>query len=215
MKRLSIHIVLIIASFLVYGTASAQLLQIGFYGGLSTPNDKVSDIYNGDISVGKMWSEGKDAGYHLGVKGRISLSDNIDFVGGIGYNKFPESKIEVKDPTTDTLLLSLTSTTNIVPINAGINLYLFRSVVGVYATGDITYNYITSSIDYNYKGVDVPLSKTPADSRMGFGLGAGMDLKLGLVVLNLEGKYHSLNLIGKADKEKDKSYFSLSLGVYF
>lgn len=199
----------------------AQGIDVGFHLGLSTPNDKIANVYNknqiklnGD-SLGNLVSRGMDAGYHLAFKGRIGLADNADLYLGFGYHKFPQTKIEVIDPQTKKVLATLNSTTNIIPISAGLNLYPIRSIIGIYATGDLSYNYISSSLDYKIAGVEVPLTKTPTDGRLGFGLGAGVDLPLGLILLNLEAKYNYINFIGKTDKEDSKNYLSVALGVYF
>lgn len=224
MKRLNLKIILTLAFLFSASSIFAQGIDIGFHIGLSTPNDKIGDVYNKskvDLddttnSVGKFLNGGMDAGYHLGVKGRIELSDNADFVVGFGIHRFPQMDIQVTDPNDPTkVLATLSSTTNIVPINAGLNFYLLRSFVGVYATGDLSYNYISSSLDYKGLGIEIPISKTPTDSRLGFGVGAGLDISLGLVLLNVEAKYNYLNLIGKDDEEGNKAFLSFGLGVYF
>lgn len=198
-------------------------MSFGFQVGLSTPSDKIADVYNRKTigldsgKVGDFFDNGMKSGYNIGVKIRLPLSDNFTFVGGFSYNKFPESEITVKYPTTTAKMDSviLTSTTNIVPINAGINIYLFKSFLAPYISADLTYNYISSSLDYKYTKISIPLSKSEANSRMGFSVGAGMDLNLKLITVNLEGKYHYLNLIGKEDAEAEKSYFTLCAGIYF
>lgn len=221
MKRTNFKISLILFLLLAASNVFAQGIDIGFHLGLSTPNDQIANIYNkkqvglDSNKVGNFLSKGMDAGYHLAVKGRIGLSENADFYVGFGYHRFPQTDIQVTDPTTGKVLATLASNTNIVPINAGLNFYLFRSVVGLYATGDLAYNYISSSLDYKGAGIDIPISKTPADSRLGFGLGAGVDISLGLIMLNVEAKYNYINLIGKEDDESTKNYLSFGVGVYF
>lgn len=222
MKRSNVKIIIIIFSLFFSAGLMAQGIDVGFHVGLSTPNDKISDIYNkstvnlSDTSAGSLLGKGLDAGYHLAVKGRIGLSDNADFIVGFGIHRFPETDIEVRDPSNpDVLLATLSSNTNIIPITAGLNYYLINSFIGIYATGDLTYNYITTSVDYKGTGIDIPISKTPTDNRMGFGVGAGLDISLGLIMLNVEGKYNYLNLIGKEEEEGNKAYFTLGVGVYF
>ncbi len=225
MKRNSLKIILIFFLFFSTFEIFSQGLDFGFQIGLSTPNDKISDVYNKNKvtindstgQVGKFLGKGMDAGYHLAVKGRIELSDNADFILGFGIHRFPQTTIEVRDPSNDELLATLGSTTNIVPITAGMNIYLLRSFVGLYATGDLTYNYISSSLEYidDKTKVPVPLTKTPADSRLGFGFGAGVDFSLGLIMLNVEAKYNYLNFIGKEESEGNKAYLSLGVGVFF
>lgn len=225
MKRNNLKIILTFLLLFSTSTLFSQGLDVGFHIGLSTPNDKIADVYNKNKvtlndstnSIGKFLNGGMDAGYHIGVKGRIELSDNADFVVGFGLHRFPETDIKVTDPQDPTkVLATLTSTTNVVPINAGLNFYLMRSFIGLYATGDLTYNYISSSLDYKGSSdIPIPLTKSPTDSRLGFGFGAGMDISLGLIMLNLEAKYNYLNLIGKEEDEGNKSFLSFGLGVYF
>lgn len=200
---------------------NAQGIDVGFHLGLSTPNDKIANIYNknqvklDNDTIGNLISKGMDAGYHLAFKGRIGLADNADLYLGFGYHKFPQTDIEVKDPQTGKVLATLKSTTNIIPISAGLNLYPIRSFIGIYATGDLSYNYISSSVESKIGGVDVPLSTSPTEGRLGFGVGAGIDVSLGLILLNVEAKYNYINFIGKEDKEDPKNYLSVAVGVYF
>ncbi|MFP4528005.1 MAG: outer membrane beta-barrel protein [Candidatus Kapaibacterium sp.] len=217
----SIKFFLIAAAFMLAPAFGLHAqVDIGFHLGLSTPNDQVNDIYNRDRfedndSARNFVRDGTKAGYHIGMKARVSLTDNVLFVGSIAWNKFPQTDIYVTDPETGEVLTTLKSSQNIIPIGAGINFYLLRSFIGVYATGDLTYNYITSSVDYESEGIPIPLSSSPTDNRVGFGLGAGADLDLGLLTINLEGKYNQANLIGKESDEEAKAYYTLTLGIYF
>lgn len=221
MRKILMLLIVLVSISMLNVQAKAQLLSPGFVIGLSTPNDKVGDIYNhdnldlGNSKEGNLISKGMDAGYNLGVKLRLPLNDNIHFVGSIGWNRFPEQTLEVRDPKADTVLLTLESSTNIIPITAGVNAYLFKSFIGLYATGDLSYNYISSSVDYKRGDVSIPIKTSPSDNRLGFGLGLGVDFNVGLVILNIEGKYNHTNLIGKDDKEKDKSYVTLGVGIFF
>ena len=224
MKRSNLHFILFIIAIFSANNIFAQGIDFGFHIGLSTPNDKISDVYNKksvDLqdsanSIGKFVSKGMSAGYHIGVKGRISMSDKVDFYLGFGFNRFPDTDIKVTAPNDPSkVLATLSSSTQVIPINAGVNFYLLRSFIGLYATGDLAYNYVSSTLDYKTGIVDIPISRTPSDSRLGFGVGAGLDVSLGLILLNIEAKYNQINLIGKDENEKDKSYVSFGLGIYF
>jgi len=204
---------------------SAQNITVasnfGLFVGLSTPNDEVNNVYNSaklnlnDLQPGKLIREASALGYHIGGKIRLSLSDDFSFTGSAAWHKFPESNIDVLDPTSGDTLARLTTTQNIIPITAGINFYLINSTIGLYGTGELAYSYIYNSIDVQYEDVPLEIEKTPTDSRVGFGLGVGADLDLQLLTLNLEAKYNISNLIGKVSNEETKAYFTLSLGVYF
>ncbi len=200
-------------------------LEFGFHLGLSTPNDQINDIYNGDNlpyqiddstkGLGNLLKEGARVGYHLGIKVRLPLDDKFIFKGGLLLHRFPESEIEVTEPASDTVIATLASVQNIVAISAGMNYYFLKSFIGVYGVGDLSFNYMTSSVDKKMEKYSIPISTSPTDSRVGFGLGAGIDLDVKLLKLNLEGKFNIVNLIGKESGEEPKSFFALGLGVYF
>ncbi|MFH1049997.1 MAG: hypothetical protein V1779_03590 [bacterium] len=204
---------------------SAQIVSagtnIGLFAGLSTPNDEMNNVYNsskidlGDVKSGKLIREAASSGYHVGAKIRFSLTDDFSFTGSAAWHKFPQSSIDVKDPISDTTLAVLNSSQNIIPITAGMNFYIINSTIGVYGTGELAYNYIYNSVDVDYQGLPISIEESPTDSRVGFGLGAGLDIDLKLLMLNLEAKYNISNFIGKVSNEATKSYFTLSLGVYF
>ncbi len=213
-------IVIFTLSLLFISTKSFALTNVGFYLGLSTPNDQINNVYNSndyksESEIVEFIRGGISLGYHIGAIGRFDLSDDFSVVGGIAWHKFPQSKIDVTDPTTGDTVASLETSQNIVPITVGVNFYLIRSIVGLYGTGQLTYNYISNSVDYNYNSIALPLNQSSTDHRVGFGLGAGIDIDAFLVTLNLEAKYNIVNLIGKTAGEQTKSYFSLSLGALF
>lgn len=217
MRKLLFTIVL---TLLFFTSISYSLTNIGFNVGLSTPNDQINNVYNSNDYTStsvlyKLFREGISSGYHIGAVGRFDLIDKFSIVGGIAWHKFPQTEIEVIDPTSGDTVASLETSQNIIPITVGVNFYLIRSILGVYGTGQLTYNYISNSVDYNYKNVPISLNQSPTDHRVGFGLGAGIDIDAILMTLNLEAKYNIINLIGKTNDEKTKSYFSLSLGVLF
>lgn len=212
------------------GMAKAQPgSQFGFVAGLATPNDQIANIYNSDQwdytvsesnGIGNFITNGMNTGYTIGAKLRIKMSDNVNFFGGIGWNRFPQTTLELRDPQrNDTLLATFKTTTNIVPISAGVDYYIANDVLGlfsIYGVGELAYNYISNSVDYKTEsGVDVPITLNPSDSRMGFGVGAGFDINLKLVTLNLEAKYNYLNLIGKTNDEGNKDYLTVTAGIFF
>jgi opacity protein-like surface antigen len=195
--------------------------NLGFFAGLSTPNNEINNVYNSEkinlnsIASGKLIREASSLGYHIGAKARFSLSDNFSFTGSAAWHKFTESNIDVIDPTSGDTLARLTTVQNIIPITAGINFYIINSAIGIYGTGELAYNYIYNSVDVQYEDIPISLEKSPTDNRVGFGLGAGIDLDLQLLTINLEAKYNISNLIGKESNEATKSYFTVSLGVFF
>ncbi len=192
-------------------------LQIGVNIGLSTPNNELNNIYNSSSiqNVGNFVRQGTKLGYHVGIRGRLNLSDNLMFVGGIAYHKFPQTSISIFNPSSPNDTITLSVTENVIPITAGVNYYIIKQFIGLYGVGELSYNYISSSVDAQYGSIPVQLSKSPTDSRIGFGIGAGMDLDVKLVTLNLEAKYNMINLIGQKAGEQSKAFVSVALGVFF
>ncbi len=198
-------------------------LEFGINFGLATPSDKINDIYNtnklkyGELqdSIAKMIADGLNSGYHLGVRLSMPLNEHFDFVGNIGYNSFPKSKITITDPANGNKLAELSTSTKIIPITAGLSFFPFKSILSPYITGELSFNYIQTAVETTYFGAEVPIATTPADNRFGFGFGLGTLIDLGIIDLNLEGKYNYLNLIGKETEEQDKHYLTLILGVVF
>lgn len=215
---------LTIAFFLQIASISyAGGLEFGLNFGIATPSDKINDIYNTDKlkygnlqdSIAQMISDGLNSGYHLGIRLSMPLNEHFDFVGNLGYNSFPKSKITVTDPASGKTLAELSTSTKIIPIAAGLSFFPFKSVVSPYLTGELSFNYIQTAVETTYFGQQVPIATTPADNRFGFGFGIGTNINLGLIDLNLEGKYNYLNLIGKEADEQDKHYLTLIVGVVF
>ncbi|MDQ1266927.1 MAG: b-brl protein [Bacteroidota bacterium] len=209
----------------IFSAIDAQAeFHIGFNLGLSTPNDKINDVYNGEklswdsLSNNNVLHESIKSGYHIGMRLRLPLDEDgsYTFIGGIAFHRFPESNIIIINPKDNTPLATLKTMQNVVPITVGINAYLFKSILGLYVNGELTYNYIANSVDIDSE-ISVPFkySLSPSDSRVGFGLGAGFDMNLKLITLNLEARYNMINLIGRETDEGTKSYLSLSFGVFF
>lgn len=198
-------------------------LEFGVNFGLATPNDKINDIFNTDKlkygnlqdSIAKLIGDGINSGYHLGIRLNMPLNEYFDFVGNLGYNSFPKSKITVTDPANGKTLAELSTSTKIIPIAAGLSFFPFKSIISPYVTGELSFNYIQTAVETTYFGTQFPIATTPADNRFGFGFGLGTNINLGLIDLNLEGKYNYLNLIGKESDEQDKQYLTLIVGVVF
>lgn len=212
----------IFLSVLIFQNSKAEIGSFGFFGGLSTPSNKINDVYNkktvqvNDTALGNLIARGLDNGYYIGAKFAVPLNDNFTFFASIAYNSFPESEIIVVDPNNpDNILTTLSTSTKIVPISAGLQLYPFHSIISPYISGNLAYSYIYSTVDQKVLGASVAVSSSPSDSRFGAGIGVGIDFDLKIIALNLEGKYNYVNLIGKTDNEESKGYFTLGVGIIF
>lgn len=224
MKRFASLFILVFFVLSINGAKAQPDLEFGFYGGLSTPNDEVSNVYNSSTLEGEenVWDLGKDKadlGYHLGARVRLGLTDLISFTGGIGINRFPESEIDINDPTSDTLLATVYTVTNIIPINAGVNIHFLKKFIGVYGIAELTYNRISYTTEAKKDGIPIPIQSTDLSSsenedNIGYGIGAGFELDVELLSIFLEAKYNHTNLISSESSAENKSYVSLSLGIY-
>ncbi len=198
------------------GSSPLRAVDLGIYAGLSAPNDEINNVmkWNDNTTIKKFIREGAAAGYHIGIKTRIPLSEDFIFRGGIAYHSFPKTQLLLEGYPD----VQINTSQNIIPISAGMNFYFVKSIVGVYAAAELSYNYISSSINYVEEGaiVGIPMEETDPINTVGFALGAGVDFDLKLVTLNLEAKYSRANLVGGSDEFANPiNYFSLSLGVLF
>lgn len=221
--------VLIIVALAILSAANAYALpgfDIGIFGGLSTPNDKIPNVYTlKDKNVGSMVFDGAMSGFHIGAKVRIGLSDNLSFVGSLAWHHLPETQtIYTSNLQTQTFaakllfapedIPALYSKQEIIPFTVGLNYkFLNAKVVSGYFVGDLAYNYFSNKLDVP-AAVDAFVSASKTYGRVGAGLGAGFDLNLIVMKIGLEGKYNFTNLIGKEDGEDAKNFFSLSLCFY-
>lgn len=203
-------------------TANSQS-SFGLHIGLATPSEKVNQVYNTDLITasnltGILMREAASSGYMLSAKLRQSIDQQFWFTGGISLARFPESTIPIVNQANplDTLV-TISTVQNVVPIHAGLLYQFNRGLVSFYVVGDLTYNYLMNSVDVVTKNNQTfPLP--PEDetvTRIGYGIGAGLDVNLKIVTANIEAKMNTINFIGKESNENNKSYFSLTLGVYF
>ncbi len=221
-KRIGIACAMALLVFLSMSATSSAQTSITIGGGLAIPNDQVNNVYN-SLSIAdntsKVWStlrESTKLGYDLNVRLRFPLAESIFFDGGVGFARFPQSTITVADPSNNDTLVQLLSTQNVVPISAGLDYFLFRSVISPYVSAELQYNYMSSTVDYaagNGIGVPLNLDTAPVDSRVGAAVGAGFMLNLAITSLNVDLRYHMVNLVGKTSDEQSKSYVSLNLGL--
>lgn len=199
---------------------SYSQVGIGLFGGLSTPNDEMNNVYNSDqLSeqgvLGNFLREGVKSGYHIGAKLRVPLVAGLMLNGGIAWNRFPETTVSFKYNTTQEIKLSTVQ--DIIPVSVGLNYYIISSGIGLYGTGELAYNYNKNTVNIDKGDVSIPanLFDSPTYSRVGAGLGVGLDLNLFFALANLEAKYNFSNIIGRETGEELKSFFTLSVGIYF
>ncbi len=211
--------------------ARSNNIEFEFFGGLSIPNDEVSKFFNADTISARIDSlEGignfitntaTTMGYHLGIKARFELNKRFLMNIGIAYHRFNSGKYEiiVRDTVKSTKMdtAAVRSTPSMIPIFAGINAYIVRSnFISFYGVADLSYNMMNTSVDITDWGSIKSLGGIDDDetaSRLGAGLGAGLDIDVKLLTVNLEFKYNWMNIIGKSAGESSRNYAGISLGV--
>lgn len=205
--------------------AIAKPIGFGFHFGLATPNDQINNVYNSNtITFNNLLSnivrEAAKIGYFIGIDLNMPLTDNFTFLGGISLNRFPQTELKifvpkpsVPDQQFDTVILK--SIQNIVPLSVGVNWYLFKSYLSPYVTGSLSYFHIVNSIDIVKLDINELIATTKSNSRLGAGIGAGIDLNLELITLNFEARYNFVNLIGKEGDEPTKKYLTVGIGIIF
>lgn len=213
---------LFVCSFFSCNYSLFSQSSFGLQVGLATPSEKLNQIYNEDLlkvqnALGVLLREGPNTGYIVNAKLRFELDEKVWFNGGAGIARFPQSVIPIVNQidNKDTLAI-MTSIQNIIPLSAGLHYQFNRGLVSLYFMGDMTYNYMMNSVDVKYNKQSFPLPpKNETISRIGIGFGAGLDFHIPIFTGNLEAKYNIVNFIGRDPIEAEKSYFTLTLGVYF
>lgn len=216
MKRFSIPLFMTVVCLLTT-TAQSQVM-FSVFTGLSTPSDNVNDVYNTslltsqDIS-GLLYRDATRLGYNVGARLSFNLEGKLFFYGSASLHRFPATDIRILKPNTDTLLATISTVQNVVPIEAGCSLYLLRKSLGLYLLGGLTYNYITNTTEIKLPNntPQFPVEKDPTNNRVGFSGGAGIDLDVGLVAAGLEVRYNLINFIGKETNEQNKSFITVNL----
>lgn len=209
-------------------------VDFGIEIGLSTPNSEMNNIYNRDFQpvfksissikqdtiIGNMLRDGASVGYHLGIRLKIPLNDYFKLQGSIGYHRFLDSKLEIVHPEDNEIILATIYTfQNIIPITAGMDFYFINSkMFDVYASGEVAFNQFSFTTDVPITAdetITVPIQETGNYNNFGVAFGGGVDINAFLLKLNLDVRYHVLNLINTIDDDEFKNYYSVSIGVYF
>lgn len=224
MKKISQIIILFCLS--AFSLFAAGPLDFGFKVGISVPSGDFDRVYNNltDTSKSNLVSKITDqagSGYHLGVNLRTTLLPIVDVYGSFALHRFTQSTLKIEDPLNPGKTYpQLNTVQNIIPLSAGINFNVLNlQVVKLYLNGEVNYNYISYSTDLKVGNVQtsIPISyqESEVQSRIGYGFGVGAEGNLMLVKLFLEAKINQPNVIGRADGEELKKFYTLTAGIYF
>jgi hypothetical protein len=212
-------------------------VKFGFFAGLSTPNDKLANVYNREtISftqevddkdkdvLGNFVSNGIDNGYHFGANVKFEFPGRFSIITSFSYHSFPENLIDIQDDETKSVSFKLLNEQALIPVTVGGTFDLFKlGSFAMYLRGDIQYNYFVNNArieladeNGNPTGDIRNLQLNYSNyARLGAGFGSGFDISLGLTTLNLDVRYNFTNLALTEADEELKSFVSFGLGIYF
>lgn len=219
-------IILPICLLFIMASPSYSQLKMGVKFGLSVPNEdlgkvtaNIQDSVGNKKNVSQTFLDESKSGYHLIATGYISLGKDLDLIASIGINRFTQSKIQVRDfPDTTKIIATLLNSLNVIPIEVGVKYKITEiGFISLYTVGNLSYNYISTSsdVDYNvgFTSFGFPIQSSQTDRRLGYGIGAGLQLDFSVVKAFLEFKANGANLIGKSDGETTKNFYTISAGV--
>ncbi len=200
---------------MVMSVLYAPLLKaqgVTLYGGLSTPNNEITNVYNDNTNFESL-SANASLGYHLGTRVRVPLAASFMFSGGVAWNRFPESEIQVRKPNSTEILATLSTVQNVFPVAAGLDYVVFNKGLGMFVGGELAYNYISTTTEFKNGDKSIPIDYDEVQNRVGGGVGLGVffDAKIATAIVDV--KYNVINLIGKKESESSKNYVTLSLGM--
>lgn len=218
MKRILYMLFLLI--FFVSNKSFCQQLGFGFSAGLATPNEEINNVYNSDkINLNNnLWNVVRDAarlGYFIGINLNLPLAQNLNFKASLSLNRFPKTEIKLYFPEQPYDTVILRTIQNFIPISAGFDFFLLKQFISPYISGNLSYFYNVNTIDIVKLNQELPIATSKTDSRIGAGLGAGVNFEFALLTLNFEAKYWFVNLIGNVSGEANKNFLSLGVGIIF
>ncbi|MGE5401173.1 MAG: outer membrane beta-barrel protein [Ignavibacteriales bacterium] len=217
MKRFLISVI----SILVLGSASisAQSLSLGITGGPTFIQKP--DVYKNDIN--ELGSNlGFKSNYHIGAKLKLGFPViPLKFNGQIVYTSFKGTKeglytgwMEI--PSTVSAVKMETST-SLLTLSAGAEYMLIPGPIAPYLTADLQLNSQNSTkLKLSMPGGDNLESSTDNGSRMGLGIGAGLNIGI-LPGIDIDAtvKYNFLNFIGKKNDEESFNTLNVTLSLLF
>ena len=205
-------ILILIFAFNVLFTINVfSQIDMSVYGGITTPSDELSNVYENNEDLWEMFGKGIDIGWHLGARVRLPIDTGLFFFAGLSWHRFSNVQLEIEQKDNDTTY-QIKAQHDIIPIGAGVQYYITKGKINFYVIGQLNYNYFTTH--GQFIGLPAPnFDLSDAVSRGGFQVGTGLVVNLVLVEPFLEFSYSMPNLIGKSGNEPVKQYFNFSIGV--
>ncbi|HEX2982978.1 MAG TPA: outer membrane beta-barrel protein [Ignavibacteriales bacterium] len=192
MKKLAI--VFAVLAFIGISQSQAQSFKIGVGGGLTLVQ---SPDYFDDYDM--------STGYHFGAKAKLGLPLlPIKITGQIYYNTFSGSVEEYEGPD----LVNVDYSSSMLIVGAGVEYSLIPGPISPYLGADL---FLTSFGDLEAETLGQTFTRNSAESRVGLGLGAGLDFKLlPMFDIDIAAKYNFYNLMGQEDEEEAFNAVSLT-----
>jgi opacity protein-like surface antigen len=193
MKKIAV--ILFVLAFIGVNNVQAQSFKLGVGGGVTMVQGyEVFD--EADMSTG----------YHFGAKAKLGLPLlPIKFTGQVYYNTFSGSQDLGFGYSAD-------YSSSLLILGAGAEYSLIPGPISPYLGADV---FLSSFGKFK---VESPIINGEDDgySRMGLGLGAGLDFKL-LPMFDIDAavKYNMYNLVGKEDGEEDFNAVTVTVNFMF
>ncbi|RPI67197.1 MAG: PorT family protein [Ignavibacteriae bacterium] len=192
-------------------------LVLGIFAGPAVPSDNIANVY--DIledDLGNAYDYASSLGYTVGGKVRIGMSNSFSLSGGISFVQFPAQDLVLTDPTSS-VTYTLESTTNIIPVQAGLTWLPIRSILVPYIGGHVLYTYRNTTVSNGNILEDVfdPGQEIdPTSNSFGTSLSAGLEVDLGIRPF-IDLTYMWSNLTGREEGEDVKTFLTITLGLIF
>ncbi len=188
-------IILFVLAFIGVSNVQAQSFKLGVGGGMTMVQG--NDAFDAaDMSTG----------YHFGAKAKLGLPLlPVKFTGQVYYNTFSGSQ--------DVFGYNVDVSTSMLIIGAGAEYSLIPGPVSPYLGLDV---FLASAGETKFEAAGLPEQTIEGNSRMGLGLGAGLDFKL-LPMFDIDAavKYNMYNLVGKEDGEEDFNAVTVTVNFMF
>jgi|GEM_PF-2757461 len=196
-------------------------VELTLKAGLTIPNNALGRIYNSsEVSIDQTVVNFNDAeasaGYTVGIKGLIPLSEVFHAYAHIGIHQTGETIYTLYEGLgNDDELGTVTASQFIVPVGVGMELHFLEiAIADLYITGQFNLNYLTSDVEFLASQLDLE-KDDPSNTRMGYGLGVGSNFDLKLIEINTELLFHTLNSVLSESDEDMKTLVSLTVGLTF
>ncbi|GAB5464796.1 MAG: hypothetical protein Kapaf2KO_02320 [Candidatus Kapaibacteriales bacterium] len=195
--------------------------ELTFKGGLMIPSDNLGQVYNQDeVTINEEIRTFDDlearTGYSLGIKVAASLADWLKVYGHIGIHNTGTAEYAIySDLSKNDEIGTLRANQFIVPVGGGLELHFLEvSQFDFYLTPQLNFNYITNDVELIGNAVGA-LESNPQNARLGYGIGGGTDIDLGVVIVNTELLYQNINTVFRGEDELGKGLVSLTVGLTF